>query len=96
MSNELSIHINLSKKLLTQFVTDQKSSNSDPISVSYLIYGGIENGFKSHLVRDTDLPEARKQFKNVISEQIFSVQKQTNLRDLNILYTVDKGLGKDW
>ncbi|XP_044735719.1 DNA polymerase delta subunit 3-like [Chrysoperla carnea] len=95
LSNELSIDINLSKELLTQFVADQKSSKSDPISVSYLIYGGIEDGFKSLLVRDTDLPEARKQFKNVISEQIFSVQKQTNLRDLNILYTVDKSLGKD-
>lgn len=45
-----------------------------------------------NLVSEEKLEDARGRMKSIINQHVYSVQKQTNKIDYNILYTVDKGI----
>lgn len=51
-----------------------------------------KNACSINLVSEEKLEDARNRMKSIISQHVYSVQKQTNKIDYNILYTVDKGI----
>ncbi|XP_054268453.1 DNA polymerase delta subunit 3-like [Macrosteles quadrilineatus] len=90
LSKSLGLHTNLSKQLLHLFF--ERCPKKDELSLTYLLIGSPDNDgrCKISIVKDKDLDKCESSWKLITSKHIYSVQKCTDLSDLNVLYTAQK------
>ncbi|XP_030838171.1 DNA polymerase delta subunit 3 isoform X1 [Strongylocentrotus purpuratus] len=93
LSQTLEIHVNLAKRLLETFLSEQKKKGSSTLNVTYAITGTQEtkNGTqmtKIAIVKEDGLDAVKSGMKEVLGQHVFSIQKSA-LKDNSSLFTTD-------
>lgn len=89
LSKELGIHVNLSKQILFEYWEKQRREK-DAISATFLLMGYHDDGeMRVEVVKEADLPRAKKNLSRIVSEHVYSLQK--TLPDIELLAIADKG-----
>ncbi|XP_017892413.1 DNA polymerase delta subunit 3-like isoform X2 [Ceratina calcarata] len=88
LSKELEVHVNVAKQILWEFW--QKYKDDKDFDCTVLLIGISEDdGMHVQVVRQKDLDAAKKKYRQVISEHVYSIQKV--LPDIQLLGLTDKG-----
>ena len=100
LSRSLKIHVNVAKQMLYHFVETKKSAHPD-LGVVYLVSGLVKNKFEDDggndpydqkvvIVKEEDLERTLKTFTTLLSQHIYSVQKNNSTVSVTSLFAVDK------
>lgn len=88
LSKELQVHVNVAKQILWEFW--QKYKDEKDLDCTVLLMGILEDdGMRVEVVKQKDLDAAKKRYKQVISEHVYSLQKV--LSEIQLLGVADNG-----
>lgn len=77
LSKQISVHVNIAKQMLFEFVQSSQSKKSS-LEVVYLLAGRIAlppHSIKVCLVKSKDLPSKEAEFQSITSKHIYAVSK---------------------
>ncbi|XP_062521598.1 DNA polymerase delta subunit 3-like isoform X2 [Corticium candelabrum] len=101
LSRTLSVNVNQAKRMLFEFVTEQRAKKSDNIlNVIYMVSGLKRDSPTAEitqlvtLVSEDQLDKVKQGLQPVTSVHVYSVQK-FKPKDLNVLYTADYELQRE-
>jgi len=89
LSTNLDITATDAKKLLQQYVTDQRDLKPNALAVTYSLTGLLEDHTLGiTVVKEDELDDKKDCFETVLKQEIYSVQKSKEV-DLNVMSLVD-------
>ena len=77
LSKQISVHVNIAKQMLYEFVQSNQNSQS-PIEIVYLLAGRIAlppHSVKVCLVKSKDLSSKEAEFQSITSKHIYAISK---------------------
>ena len=78
LSKQISVHVNIAKQMLFEFVQQSKENNKSSLEVIYLIAGRIAtppHSIKVCLVKSIDLSKKEAEFKSITSKHVYAIAK---------------------
>ena len=100
LSRSLKVHVNVAKQMLFEFLETKKKAGSRLHGVLYLVSGivlekdGDKTLQKVVLVKEKDLENTLKRFKQVTSQHIYSIQMDERV-EMSALYATDLAVLKE-
>lgn len=90
MAKLLNLPVQDSSRVLNKYFEDNRKLNAHLLTGTYILTGTLKSdqGKAVCLVKDSDIKSKKKEFEEILSEILYSVQKTKDI-DFNVLALVD-------